>query len=286
MFGSVEFTVESLSAYRAIDKLARAGIPVISARSVAKNAVVLQIAGKDCKKAFAILRGSCYNVKNMRRRGILRLGSACLRAVGLLAGCAVFTGAVLFFQSRILRVEISGSGAYYEQDVLAALKRHGVAQFSALPADTGALTAEILALPHVEFCSFRMHGGVLTVNVEVSDEAERLKSAPLLAPAAGIVEELVVVRGAPLVNVGDEVAEGQRVVDNFVAFGPAQRAVAVIAKISVRFSVSREYALGKDEALAQAFLDFGEIAELRTEKTNDGWLVSGTAVATAAAGLD
>ena len=52
---AVEFTVESLSAYRAPDKLARAGIPVLSAKPISKTCIRLKVAGKDRKKAFAII---------------------------------------------------------------------------------------------------------------------------------------------------------------------------------------------------------------------------------------
>ena len=57
-FGKQEFEVESLSVFRVVDKLARAGIEVCSFRFLAKNSAVFTVNGKDVKKVFAILRGS------------------------------------------------------------------------------------------------------------------------------------------------------------------------------------------------------------------------------------
>ena len=64
--------IESLSAHRVVDKLARAGIEVLGAEKIQKNAVTVWVNGKDRKKVFAILRGSCYNIKKVTYRGIFR----------------------------------------------------------------------------------------------------------------------------------------------------------------------------------------------------------------------
>lgn len=285
MRASVEFTVESLSAYRAPDKLVRAGIPVLYAKSLSKTSVRLKVAAKDRKKAFAILRQSCYNVENIRYRGLYALGAACRRAAGLILGAVVFCGAALFLESRVLRVEIAGSGAYYAREIAQILKEEGVTTFSAFPADTGALTAKILELDRVEFCSFRFRGGVLTVDVEVGDSAQVQKSMPLLSPATGTVEELVVVRGTPLCKEGDRVRLGDVVVGNFSEIGGERREAVVMARITVRYAAEREYAASEEEALAQAYLDFGPLEDLRITKTEKGCRIGGTAFSTAALGL-
>lgn len=288
MRAAVEFTVESLSAYRAVEKLAREGVPVLSAQSLGKTTILVKVAAKDRKKAFAILRGSCYNVTNIRSRGLLRLFEGCKRAAGLIVGAAVFTAAALILEARVLRVEISGSGAYYEREIRAILKEEGVGAFSAFPEDTGAISAKILALDRVEFCSFEMKGGVLTVDVEVGEKTQRLKRMPLLAPATGVVEELVVVRGTPLLKEGDRVRMGDMVVDCFALFGEngeERREVEVIARVTVRYEAEREYVLPEEKALAQAYLDFGPLEDIKSTKTEKGFRIGGIARSTAVLGL-
>ncbi len=284
MLSSVEFTVESLSAHHAVEKLSRAGIPVLMAKSMGKTSVRVRIASKDRKKAFAILRGSCYNVKNLSRRGGARLLEWAKRAAGLILGTILFSGVFLFLESRVLKVKISGSGAYYEREIMEILKGEGVHILSAFPEDTGPLTAKVLALDRVEFCSFRLEGGVLTVGVEVGEEAKTLDMLPLLAPASGRIEELVVVRGTPLFAEGDAVRMGEVVVANSPLEGGKK--AAVIARVTVRYRVEREYALPEAEAVAQFFLDFGEIKDLQIGKTERGCRITGTAFSTASIGLD
>lgn len=286
MIGKSELLIESLGAHRLPDKLAGAGIEVLSAQKIQKNAIVLQVRRKDLKKVFAILRGSCYNVKRVRARGGAKVLLWCKKSAGVLAGIALFCAIVLFCESRVLKIEIAGSGAYYRTEITEILARNGVKPFSAPPKDVAAITAEILSLPRVGFCSVGKRGGVVTVTVEVSDESAPLQSLPLLSPADGVVEELVVVRGTPLVKEGDEVSAGETLVSNRVGGESGEREIVVIARVRVRAPFSAEYPLESEEAARlQAALDYGEIVQIHTEKTENGWRVSGEAVAEAAVNL-
>ncbi len=285
MAGAVELTVEGLGVHRVLEKLARAGVETLLAEPVQKNVLKVRIRGKDRKKVFAILRGSCYNIKKVRYLGAERAVRALVRGAGLAFGVLFFLVAVPLAESRVLRVNVVGNGAYYEREVRAILARAGVKEFSAMPSQTGALSAEILSLPRVEFCSFHTAGGVLTVEVRVSDEAPALSGEPLLAPVRGVVEELVVVRGTALVSVGDAVEAGQAVVGNFTLSGEERRPAAVIARVTVRTEIAREYALGEREARAQAALDFGDAA-LTWRKTDGGWFAEGSALVTGAINFD
>ncbi len=277
----VEIELEGLSVHRAIEKLINAGIGVLSARRTAKNALIVCIRANDRKKAFAILRGSCYNIKNTRFTGTARALSRCIAAAGLLIGMICSAAAVLFLQGRVLRVEVTGSGEYLAPEVRAILAEEGVGLFS----DFGrakALLPRFLALPRVHFCTVKGEGGVLTVRLEVSDETQPLAVLPLCSPAEGRVEELIVLGGTPLVQVGDSVARGQVLVS-------AERGETgeklVIARARISFPIIREYELPEEQALLQASLEFGELTDIHTTKTATGCRVEGTAYAEAALGF-
>ena len=187
----------------------------------------------------------------------MKLLTSCLRAAGLFAGTLVVLCGILFLQGRVLRVSVTGSGAYLEPEIRAILAEEGVGLFSDMP-EGSAVAARILALPRVHFCTVKGEGGVLTVCVEVGEELSPLKREPLLSPASGVVEELVVLRGTPLVKLGDSVERGQTLVGR------------------IAFPVSAEYELGEEAAKLQAELDFGQIEGIHTAKTEKGWRVEGT----------
>ena len=279
--GEQEFLIEALSVYRVVDKLARAGIEVRSFRILAKNSAVFTVNGKDTKKAFAILRGSCYNIKKVRPKGVARALTALKRFIGLAAGILLFFISVLVFQSRILEIRVVGSGAYYQDEVLRILGDNGVKKFSSLPDDCAPITAQIISLPYVSFCTVGKKGGIVTVTVEVTTDNMLHASEPLLSPATGVIQELVVVRGTPLFQVGDGVQAGAEVVKNEAVFGEdgAARKVIVIARVTVAYSFQKEYAGSEESALLSAELEFQNIREVHTTKTEAGWLVEGVALA-------
>ncbi len=285
MLGTIGFTVHSLSAGRVPDKLARENIPVRFCREVQKNVLEVHIRAKDMKKAFAILRGSCYDISGVKYYGLARARQLLPRAAGLLLGALMFFSAVLFFQSRVLEVEVTGNGAYYEREVRAILREEGIREFSAMPKDTALVTARVLSLPRVEFCAFKRQGGVLSVEVRVSEDVQPIAGMPLVAPVSGTVVRLTVIRGTPLVQPGDEVVQGQTLVDAYLLAGEERIPSLVIASVALQREVSAEYALSRENALAQALLDFGPLENLHTEKTKHGWRIAGLMTKTASVNL-
>ena len=73
---------------------------------------------------------------------------------------------------------------------------------------------------------------------------------------------------------------------NRVGGESGEREIVVIARVRVRAPFSAEYEAESEEgARLQAALDYGEIIRIHTEKTENGWRVSGEAVAEAAVNL-
>ncbi len=282
--GRVRIRLSSLSCDRVPDKLARAGIDVFRVRREGKNLLSLEVSRKDGEKAFAILRGACYNIEEVRERGLAFAYKKCVAHIGLILGTLLFVLAAGGFQRRVLRVEVVGSGAYYGREVRETLAAGGVTFLSAMPRDLNAFSAELLSLPNVAFCELRASGGVLTVQLEVSGEHSPLACVPLLVPAKGRVEELTVLRGTPCVQVGDEVEKGQTAVEPFADYGGARRQVAVIGRVKISYPVQAEYSGTEEEARAQALIDFGE-SELTYTPTERGFAVTGRAFASASLNL-
>lgn len=271
------FYIQSLAPERAIDKLASAGVTVLSARKLQKNTVVVCTDGKDYKKVFAILQNSCYNIKKVRARGVRRVARTLASCAGLLLGAVLFFVAVLFFQSRVLAIEVKGSGAYLNERVKSVLRENGVSFFTPPPRNVNYLTSLVLSLPRVSFCSFSHRGGILTVDVEVSDENAVLSHSPLVSPVAGTVERITAVRGTPLVEAGSAVEKEDVLVAAYALGEEGRTGVIVIAEAVIIYPVATLYDLPKDRAVQQAYLDFGEMENITVTDTEGGTLVEGLA---------
>lgn len=282
---TVQVLVEGLNAYQVVDKLAREKIAVYSAFPQ-KNAITLEVARKDCKKVFAILQSSCYNVKKVSPYRWTRVTEWGKRFAGLLVGTLLAAGMVVGAQMRVLDVRIVGSGRYYEQEIRSILQECGITFFSELSDDVSAATMRILSLPRVSYCNVAKSGGVVTVEVQVSDESEPIAKSSLIAPVSGIVETLVVVRGTPLVQEGDEVSVGQTIADCRVDYGERQSTVIVCAFVRIAYGISVFYRGSEGEALAQAYLEYGQFDLNTAEREGDGYRITGTAFCEASCNMD
>ncbi len=238
-----QLKVEGLSAFRAVDRLAKGGVEVLSARKTQKNALFIEVKSADLQKGFAILRASCYNVKKVRFLGVARLLRYARARAGLILGVLLFCATVPFVQSRVLRVDIVGSGSCYEAEARALLKQEGISFFSPAPENTARITAQILCYPRVSYCNVSHEAGRLTVQIEVSDDGSALPYEPLKASVSGKLTELTVMRGFACVAVGDEVQSGDILVD---CQSEGER-VVVIASATVQFNCEKPNADWSDE---------------------------------------
>ena len=199
------------------------------------------------------------------------------RFFSLAAGAVLALCCVLALERRVLSIEVQGSGAYYEGEVRAILKEGGITPLSPAPTQTALLTSRILSLPRVSFASLHFEGGVLTVLIEVSDEEEIFSPAPLKSPKAGVLEELVVLRGTPCAEIGQQVEAGQTLISERVLIGEREESVLVVGYAVLLCPVEGVFEGSEEAAFEAARLAFGEDAELFSEKSEEGWRIYGQA---------
>lgn len=265
MLKRTQIIVEGLSAYRAVDKLAKADVCIFGAHKTQKNGVIVEVGSKDVKKVFAILRGSCYTVTNKGSVGCKRLADALLARPGLWIGALLLAAALWAGGAAVLRIEIEGSAARNAARVREVLQEAGIAPFTFYREEEGeAARTALLALPGVVFASVEKSGCVLTVTVEESAEPPApVRKQSLVAPRAGVVEELTVLRGTAEVCVGEAVSAGQTLVGGYFVQGEERHETFAIARCALLCSFQGEYAFAaeseaaRESALAQALLAAG-----------------------------
>ena len=164
-----------------------------------------------------------------------------------------------------MRIEIEGSAARNAARVREVLQEAGIAPFTFYREEEGeAARTALLALPGVVFASVEKSGCVLTVTVEESAEPPApVRKQSLVAPRAGVVEELTVLRGTAEVCVGEAVSAGQTLVGGYFVQGEERHETFAIARCSLLCSFQGEYAFAaeseaaRESALAQALLAAG-----------------------------
>ena len=249
----------------ALERLARAGIRTYCVRKVSVCRLKLYFRAKEMQKVFAILRGSCYTVTNKGSVGCKRLADALLARPGLWIGALLLAAALWAGGAAVLRIEIEGSAARNAARVREVLQEAGIAPFTFYREEEGeAARTALLALPGVVFASVEKSGCVLTVTVEESAEPPApVRKQSLVAPRAGVVEELTVLRGTAEVCVGEAVSAGQTLVGGYFVQGEERHETFAIARCALLCSFQGEYAFAaeseaaRESALAQALLAAG-----------------------------
>ncbi len=274
---------------RALLRLKRAGIPLYKVQKPEKTRLLFEVKKKDLEKVFAIYPNVCYNNSTYRAYRVEELGSVgwgktvdfLKNRAGVVLGIFAFCALTLATDSLVLGVDIVGS-TVYTREVLQALDHHGVKKYALYPEGREKeVTAELLQIKGVEFCSVRRRSRRVIVEVRTTPfQTETLVHAPLQAERAGRLVELTVLRGTPLKKAGEEVEAGDALVADWFETGEGEKTtVAPIARARLACTYERAYECEtEEEAFANAYLeldllDGDEITEKSVTQTEKGFHV-------------
>jgi len=271
--------IEGLMPERALLRLKREGIPLYQVKKIQKNAILLLVRRKDRQKVFAIYPNVCYNgtancaytTAYLGGVGVAKLVDFCKHRVGFLLGGLAFCILTLAADSFVFGVEFVGTGVY-ARETAQALEESGVRLFA--PYKKGSedmVTAKLLTLDSVEFCSVQKIGHRLRVEIRTSPfQKPSLARGEMQAKHTGEIVALTVLRGSALKKEGDEVWTGETLVgDWFSTIEGEQVRVEPIARVQIAcvYEGAHEKAQSAEEAFAQAYLSLslGERDEVREQ---------------------
>lgn len=262
------YQIDGLNQDRLIKNLKNGGITLYNVKKTSNRTMSLQISVKQDKIFFAILKKMCYtNVdkdkklnkqrKRLFKKGVIATQQECgyqvtkiatrgikfplfylFTNIGLTIGAIAFIFGGYFFNDYLLAFDFVGSGSVLQQSVTEDLNTRGVTKwqrFSKL--DLNLLADEILAdNPLLSYASCTKRGNKLVVELVLAKNGtdhldESVKN--LVCDVDGVVEELKVYRGTPLVAVGDRVKSGDLLVDGFVEHKDIILPTSVLAKVVV-----------------------------------------------------
>lgn len=277
--------LEGISPERALSRLQREGICVYHAKKLKKNQILFSVKRKDTEKVFAIYPNVCYNItvyspytaRSAGPEGVLALFDRCRKRVGVFLGVLLFAAATLAANQFVLRIDVEGADAY-RGEVLAALEESGIRTFALYPSGREReVTAKILALKDVSYCSVEKSGTTVRVEVRLSAFSDPSpQEGDMLAAHSGTILQMAVLRGTALKAPGEEVAAGEPLVGAYLLDGEGEKIpVTAIARVTLS-CVYEEVIDASDEqgALAQGYLAAdGQIVEKSCERAEGGYLV-------------
>ncbi|MGN0824045.1 MAG: sporulation protein YqfD [Candidatus Coproplasma sp.] len=255
MNNKVQFEVTA-RAEVALKKLAKAQIP-IGAVKIDGAKVRFGTNREYIQKVFAIFKHPCYNTVIRRKSAKMRLEDFLKRRFGLIFGGLVFLATCIASQSLVLKVSVTGNAPYLTEQVLSIASQCGVKQFSSCKTlDKPLLSSRVTALENVEFCSVTRKGWALIIDVHAQPQENiKVNYSPLKAERAGTITKLTAICGTAQKSVGDKVAVGDVIIDNYETNVDGERVkclAAGYAEIEVIGSLSLFYEGRSEEYERQA----------------------------------
>ena len=244
--------IEGVCPQNALNKLANRGVFVYGVCKISPIRLKFRVKYKDLQKVFAIFRGSCYTVTDKGTEGAARVLFSAFKRPCALLGAALFVLLCVAGNAFIFRIDVSGCAAYRKEVALEVLRGAGVRVFAPLP-QGGAEESKraLLSMPGVVFAEVRKSGGVLKVTIEEENVVTPSYERELFSPCVGVLEELTVLRGTPLVSVGSEVSQGQPLVGGyFLTEEGEKKPTFAVARASVIKTHSCEYTAAEKSASA------------------------------------
>ncbi len=280
LFGNARerLRVEGLMPERALLRLKRTGISLYQVKKTQKNALLFTVKRKDIEKVFAIYPNVCYNSSEYHPYTITRLGSVgwgravdfCQNRAGAMLGVLAFAVLTLAADGLVLGVDFVGSQVY-AREIKQALAENGVRAFSLYPKGKEDLvTAKLLSLPDVEFCSVKKQGLRVVVETRLSGTQKRTpQEGVMTAKYNGELVAISVLRGSALKKIGDKITVGEALVgDWFETEEGGQVRVQPIARVRIACTHEGVYeAEDEERAFAAAYLELDLVDASITEKS-------------------
>lgn len=186
-----------------------------------KEIIRTRITRKDYFQTRELRRKCHVNIRVVKKHDIKFLFARYRRNYSIFAGfVAAFL--LMFIASRFVwSIEIDGNHIYTQEAVLKFLEEQGVTTGDKVKdIDTENIEKVIKnELPQITWVNVRIEGNVLKVSIDES-KADELKSenidGNIISEYSGIVEYIITRSGTPRVTVGDEVSEGDILVENIL----------------------------------------------------------------------
>ncbi len=204
-----------------IGYLENKGINVYGYKEISKTECLVTIDYLDKRKFFAISKNMCYNITNIKYKGIYAPFALAFKNLGVVLGCLFFIITVYLSNDYILRVKTVGSGSYFTNEILSISKEFGVEKYKRFSkVNTTSLKNRLLSSnSELSFVSIEKRGNVVIINsVMQNGESEPLKKErkDLTSGVVGVVESISVLRGTPLVTVGEKVNKDTALIGAYV----------------------------------------------------------------------
>ena len=203
---------------RFVNLCCRRGITFYNCQCV-KETIRARITRQEYFKTKELRRKCHVHIKVLKKHDIEFLFARYRRNYSIIAGF-VTAFVLMFIASRFVwSIEFDGNYIYTDYAMLRFLNEHGISTGDKVKSiDTESIEKAIKdELSQVTWVNVRIEGNILKVSIDES-KADELHSTTndgnIISGYSGVIEYIITRSGTPKVTVGDEVSEGDILVEN------------------------------------------------------------------------
>ena len=209
------------------------------------------VKNRDFKIFFAITKDLCYNVKKVKISGFFAPVYRLLENPGWIIGGIFFLLINIFLSNVIFSFSFQGSGKVEKREITEYLYHEGIKPFTSFSGiDLKKLERGVLASnANLSFVEIKKQGNRLVIYTALSNGEKLNEKKPvykLQSNVVGVIEEIKVYRGTAVVKKGDQVEEGDVLVDGYSVVKETPIEVNVIAKVGIKALFDYTYISEKD----------------------------------------
>ena len=222
---------------RCLNRMALARIAFWDVLRIDALTLECTVAAKDMEQVAILARRCGCDSTAEPMVGLLHRGRNLLRRPVLVFGLLLTVAGMLLLQNLVWTVQVEGNETIPTERMLQALEEQGVTFGAWGPAlDSQSVENRMLnAVPELGWLAVNRTGGCVTVSVSERDPAGAVRDPDLVsnvvASRTGIITELHVLSGSPVVLVGDPVVRGQLLVSGYIDFEDHVQATTALAEI-------------------------------------------------------
>ena len=277
-----EISVEGRNQTLFLQRLKMSGVSVLSVNIIDNKRLIIKIKCTDISKVFEISKNMWYN-KIVAYHGLKKVTKTIARNAVIIVSAIIFLICSIALDNFVLGVDLSDVPKNYRKRVERIISGRGIKVFYPFSAvDKDVLESEILSLDGVDFVRVEKKGYRLGVSVNAKETSvsagENVSS--IVSGVNGVIKSIAVYRGRALKKVGDQVFEGEAIVDGVTTLSDEStaqvfcRAFVVIEKaVTEEFTAEENTPEAVNDAVACAMLNaYGDDARYSVDVTPVGQL--------------
>lgn len=241
---TIRFTVKPLNAERKLNALHSRGIQTYDIEK-GEHSLSFSVDKKHEQQVKEILQHESNDMQT-KTIGLESFLQFMRNRIGLIVGLCISFLLILIFSNVLLVYDIKGLNRVEKSEIIDLLKENGY-NIGSLSFSLNVEDIEPLILSHfpdISFASALVVGNTLVLHIKEKDydeETDTTLFSPIYAEFTGVISEMKVQQGTPLVKVGDIVKKGQMLIAPYVLDGdksiPVQAKGEVYARTYIKGQV-------------------------------------------------